>query len=363
MELREKIFLSWMALLILSPLFLKAQKEVPGSVMQEIFNEVKTPYKFGLVLTPEDNNKMVDCPGIFREKGSWYMTYVVFDGKGYETWLAQSDNLLNWTTLGRIMSYTEGTWDACQKAGNIALLDYKWDGSYKVEKYRGKYWMSYMGGSSSGYEAGVLGVGIANAGNSITENEWNRMANPVLMPSDADTRWYDSQVIFKSTVVHDKKKTTGYPFVMYYNAKGGGEGTGYEEAERIAMAVSDDMLTWKRYGNKPVIDHHTGISGDAYITRINDVWVMFYFGAFWKPGAFERFACSYNMVDWTDWEGDDLVSPSEPYDNQFAHKPCVIKYKGIVYHFYCAVNEQEQRGISVATSVDMGKSKLGFPSK
>jgi 3-dehydroquinate synthase len=49
------------------------------------------------------------------------------------------------------------------------------------------------------------------------------------------------------------------------------------------MAVSSDMRTWKRYGAEPVIDNKTGISGDPQVVRIGDVWVMFYFGAFWQP--------------------------------------------------------------------------------
>jgi hypothetical protein len=88
---------------------------------------------------------------------------------------------------------------------------------------------------------------------------------------------------------------------------------------------------------------------------------MFYFGAFWKPKAFDRFACSYDLVNWTDWTGEDLISPSEPYDSQYAHKPFVIKDKGVVYHFYCAVDGQNRRGIAVATSKDIGKSTLRFP--
>jgi hypothetical protein len=32
----------------------------------------------------------------------------------------------------------------------------------------------------------------------------------------------------------------------------------------------------------------------------------------------------------------------------------------VVYHFYCAVNKKEQRGIAVATSRDLGKSKVRF---
>jgi len=37
-----------------------------------------------------------------------------------------------------------------------------------------------------------------------------------------------------------------------------------------------------------------------------------------------------------------------------------VKYKGVVYHFYNAVNKKQQRGIAVATSKDLGKSVLKF---
>jgi hypothetical protein len=46
----------------------------------------------------------------------------------------------------------------------------------------------------------------------------------------------------------------------------------------------------------------------------------------------------------------------------YAHKSFVLKYKGIVYHFYDAVNKKNQRGIAVATSKDLGKSKVNFVS-
>jgi hypothetical protein len=333
---------------------------VPEKVMQEIYQEIKTPYKFGLVMIPPDNSKMMDSPSIFRFKDSWYMSYIVFDGKGYETWLAQSDNLLNWKTKGRLMSFTENTWDANQKAGYIALQDFNWGGTYEVQKFGGKYWMSYLGGSSQGYEAGKLGIGIAFSEKLNEATEWQRLPQPVISVIDKDVRWYDSETIYKSSVIRDKEKTTGHQFVMFYNAKGSDKPAGKAEAERIAMAVSDDMKSWKRFGENPVIDHETGISGDAFISKINDVWVMFYFGAFWKPGAFDRFACSYDLVNWTVWKGDDLISPSEIYDSHYAHKPFVIKYEGVVYHFYCAVDEKGNRGIALATSKDIGKSKLQF---
>lgn len=68
------------------------------------------------------------------------------------------------------------------------------------------------------------------------------------------------------------------------------------------------------------------------------------FGAFWenrKSEAFNRFACSYDLLNWTDWEGEDLIRSSEPYDAKYAHKPFVIKWKGVVYHFYCAVDKKD----------------------
>lgn len=258
---------------------LYAQSVVPENVMRQVYEKIKTPYKYGLVLTPEDSSKMIDSPSVFRADELWYMTYIVFDGKGYETWLAESNNLLDWKTLGRIMSFTENTWDSNQKAGYIALQDYEWGGSYRVQKYEDKYWMSYLGGETEGYEAGRLGIGIANTSESISKvHEWERLKQPVISSLDSDARWYDNQTIYKSSVIWDKTKSLGYPFVMFYNAKGSNETNA--EAERIAMAVSGNMVNWKRFGEAPVIDHETGISGDAFITKIDKIWVMFYFGTF-----------------------------------------------------------------------------------
>ena len=70
------------------------QKEVPQKIMQQIYEEIKTPYKYGMVITPESDTKKIDCPSVFRKGDNWYMTYIQFDGRGYETWLAKSKNLL-----------------------------------------------------------------------------------------------------------------------------------------------------------------------------------------------------------------------------------------------------------------------------
>jgi len=325
------------------------QGKVPLEEMEEIFQEIKTPFKYGIVLQHPDSSKMVDSPTIFRQNDVWYMTYIVFDGQGYETWLSESDDLLHWKSMGKILSFTENTWDANQKAGYVSLVNINWGGDYSVEKYQDKYWMTYLGGNTAGYESGRLKIGLANSITPTETKEWNTKNAPLLSPEDEDARWFENKTIYKSLVIRDSSEHTGHPFVMYYNAKG--DTANYES---IAMAVSEDMVSWKRYGENPVITRGKGICGDAQITKIGDMYVMFYFGAFWKPGAFERFACSYDLIHWTDWEGEDLIAPSQPFDKKYAHKPWVIKWNGVVYHFYNAVGDNG-RVIALATSKDLRK--------
>ncbi|REG82718.1 glycoside hydrolase family protein [Algoriphagus antarcticus] len=324
-------------------------KDVSPEKMEEIFNEIKTPFKYGIVVQHPDTTKMVDSPTIFRKNDIWYMTYIVFDGQGYETWLSKSDDLLNWESKGKILSFTENSWDANQKAGYVSLITIDWGGDYSVENYLDNFWMTYLGGNTTGYEAGTLKIGMATSTSLTEATVWNTTNAPLLSPEDEEARWFDNKTIYKSLVIRDSKEHIGYPFVMYYNAKGD-----TADYESIAMAVSNDMKTWKRYGENPVITRHEGICGDAQIAKIGDVYVMFYFGAFWKPGAFERFACSYDLINWTDWKGEDLIASSEPYDETYAHKPWVIKWNGVVYHFYNAVGKSG-RVIAVATSKDLKK--------
>ena len=315
--------------------------------MQDIYGQIKTPYKYGVILKGEGGKK-VDCPSVFRHGRAWYMMYIIFDGSGYETAIAESRDLLTWKPLGRILRFREGTWDTRQAAGYIALQDPAWGGSYTLQKYDGKYWLSYIGGALQGYETDPLAIGIAWTTDPARPVEWNRLEEPVLSRDRPDVREFEALTQYKSNIIYDKEESLGYPFVMFYNGK---KKNGYE---RIGMAVSRDMRHWRRYGAEPVIDNGKGISGDPQITRIGDVWVMFYFGCGWRPKAFDTFACSCDLVHWTKWDGPNLVEPSEPWDETYAHKPWLIKHDGIVYHFYCAVGDQG-RVIALATSKDLRK--------
>ena len=63
-----------------------AQRHVSQERMAEVYEEAKTPYKYGLVVAPSTNDAKIDCPTVFRDGDKWYMTYVIYDGRGGEGW-------------------------------------------------------------------------------------------------------------------------------------------------------------------------------------------------------------------------------------------------------------------------------------
>ena len=350
-------------------------QQIPQKEMQHIYQEVRTPYKYGMVVAPADNYHKIDCPTVFRQDGKWYMTYVVYngkdglDGRGYETWIAESDDLLHWTTLGRILSYKDNGWDMNQRGGFPALIDWTWNGSYSISKYKGNYWMTYIGGHGTGYEAvrEPLNIGMAWTQDDVTKaHEWQSYDKPLLSINDKDVQWWEKLVQYKSTIYDDPQKTMGKRFIMFYNA-GGINPDNKLKAERIGIALSNDLKKWKRYNGNPVFANEVGgiITGDAQIAKMDSLYVMFYFKAYdpsRKYNAYNTFAVSRDLLNWQRWEGEDLIWPTKSYDEMFAHKSYVVKHNGVVYHFYCAVNNDQQRGIAVATSVPMGRSSVSFPA-
>ena len=273
--------------------------DISKDVMQRIYDEVRTPYKYGLVVAPTDNYHKIDCPTVFQKDGKWYMTYVVYngkegtDGRGYETWLASSDDLLHWTTLGRILSYKEDGWDMNQRGGFPALIDWTWNGGYGISKYKKNYWMTYIGGHGTGYEAvrEPLNIGMAWTPDDIIQaHEWQSGDKPLLSINDKDSQWWEKLVQYKSTIYSltpspsPKGEGSGLPkelkkyrFIMFYNA-GGINPANDLKAERIGIALSNDLKKWKRYEGNPIFANEVGgiITGDAQIVRIDSPLTSIY---------------------------------------------------------------------------------------
>ncbi len=125
------------------------KKEISPETMRAIYEEVKTPFKAGMALAPEPG-EMLDSPVVFRHGDAWFMVFIRFDGKGYETHLATSSDLRSWTRLGCIFRRGEkGAWDSSQADGWLALVDTRWDGPNSLNAFDGRYWMMYLGGDDA----------------------------------------------------------------------------------------------------------------------------------------------------------------------------------------------------------------------
>ncbi len=323
---------------------------ISSKKMQEIYKIIKTPYKLGAVI--KDDEYLTDSPSVFKYNNKWYMYFIKIhkniEDSGYETHLASSDDLVNWKYEGKLFKRLENDhWDSRQIAGYAAFVDMDFGGTNEIQSVNGKYYMAYLGGNLNGYETDPLSMGLAFSDTPISK--FTRFEEPIMSPSDADAREFETLTLYKSNMFIDEAMTLGHKYVNAYNAKP------IDNKERIYLAVSDDGEKWERYLDTPIIDEtktidNLLISGDPQIVKIDNYYVMFFFRSIENGGAYNTFAVSENLVDWTIWDGEPLIKPEFDWENVFAHKSCVVKHDGIVYHYYCAVNDKGERFIALATS-------------
>ena len=152
-----------------------------------------TPYKYGKpVLTGSGidgafDSHAVDCPFVFSHNNKFYMMFVGFDGKGYQTGLAVSSDLIHWEKLGVILKREEHNgWDKTGAAGTWILKST--NNLYDlptIKKVDGKYWMVYHSYPEEGYEEGSAQIGLAWT---TDENllEWHRLPEPIYSWKDGD---------------------------------------------------------------------------------------------------------------------------------------------------------------------------------
>jgi predicted GH43/DUF377 family glycosyl hydrolase len=332
-------------------------RKVEPETMDRIYDMVKTPYKIGPVIKYDEF--LTDSPSIFKHKDSWYMLYITISKdvnvSGYETHLAKSEDLINWEQYCTILRRNDkNRWDSKQCAGYAAFVDVEFGKTNEIRKVNDRYYFSYLAGNSDGYEPDPLYMGLAYFLDPTDPTTVTRLEEPILRPDDVDAREYERRTLYKSYLFEDIDGITGYKYVNAYNAKD------ESNKERIYLAVSNDAVRWERYGDTPVIDDikdnpGVRISGDPQIVKIDDIYIMFYFIREEGKGAYNTFACSYDLVEWTKWRGSPLIQSEYEWENIYAHKPWVLKDNEVVYHFYCAVNKNGERFIALATSKPLQK--------
>ena len=341
-------------------------KVISQEVMDDIFKEVETPYDYGVTLkftgVPGDyDSDLIDNPNVFRIPGDdeyVYMTYVGHNGIGYQTGLARSKDYLNWERMGVIIDdQNVQNWDKYNAAGYI-IRDHEWGKTpypHVVpegvnDDYTGMYAMTYLASDAQGYEAGVKKGGIAFAPSILNQDGsptlWQRYPDPIL-DATQNLYPYEKGIIWKTQAIYDAENER---YAAFYNCASG--------PEIVAQAYSTDLINWTREENNPTVvaEMNDGFlwgnshSADPDVVKIGDYWVMFYFTT--TPGGIvDSFAVSSDMVNWT--KSFKILTPRDnPWSSTYAHKPCVFKQNGIVYHYYNAVGSQG-RVIAVRTSEDL----------
>ena len=330
----------------------------------------RTPYKYPQLLlkgtgrTSDFDALSVDDPIVFRAQGRFYMLYIGFDGIGYQTGLATSEDLLQWTRVALV-----GPRDAASKytkynlAISSILRDKRLDGSGEAIRVNGQYLGAWNAYPAAGYESGAAVIGLATSADLL---HWT-LTEPILKPAEGAS--WERGGLYRPDLLLDGRAGRG-TYYLYYNAKTEtlpkAEGGGWRE--QTGVATSTDLRQWTRYAGNPILPNGpraTDATADArdsrfasnpYVVRHGRQFGMYYFGfGYQRPGR----ACEMLAL------GDDplhfhkvpevLIDTGAPgtIDETFAHKPSVIYHKGSLYHFYCAVSGKypnEVRGIAVARS-------------
>lgn len=268
------------------------------------------------------------------------MTFVGWDGIGYRTGLAVSDDLKIWKKRGMIIDRGPA---GSVTANNIALTsilrDNELHGSAELKRINGCYVGTYHAYPSAGYEVGPGVIGLCYSDD--LEN-WD-VRDPVLAPGD-DGSW-DAGGLYKSWLMeHDSV------FYLFYNAKNRGL---QPWIEKTGFATSTDLSTWKKSPSNPVLS--VGEAGsfddlfasDPCILRHKGQWAMFYFGNSSDGHARDGVAFSDDLLRWAKSSNILIdVGQTGSFDDKYAHKPAIISKDGNLYHFYCAVTQFSKRPIS-----------------
>lgn len=309
----------------------------------------------------------VDIPFVFRHQNKFYMLYTGLNGKGYQSALAVSDDLLHWQHKGIILKRRENTdrWDRMGGAATwlVKESDGIWD-TPTLKKINGKYWMVYHSYPKEGYEEGPAEIGFA-----WTQDEelldWHFPQRPAFSWRDGE-KW-EAGGLYKACLLERNGR-----FFLFYNAKDERKSW----TEQTGMAWSEDMEHWTRCPENPILRVTPGawdqrFVSDPCIVFDGPLWLNFYFGygetaVDGHRHAQEGLALSKDMIHW-----EKVEHPVLPYGTEgengcgHLHKASMVFYNGTLYHFYCgtrpakegdtARNGEEFRCICVAADKPVWK--------
>jgi len=264
----------------------------------------------------EDVDK-TDCPTVFQlpDDPKWYMSFIGFDGRGYQSFVGESDDMVEWTNMRLAMGFgkeDEFDFGGCV-IGAYLYESYDIKAPRTLKKHGGKY-VSLYGAypRQGGYE---LRPGYEGRAESDDGLAWRRAQDePILSVHQEDCAEWEKDCIYQPWLLEHEGK-----FYDFYNAANG-------HIEQMGVAFSDDLREWKRHPGNPVVRVREGgydekFCSDGKVFRDGDHWVMFYFGV-GRGGAHVMAAFSEDLVDWTADPEPLYKAGGNPsgLDRQYAHK-------------------------------------------
>ena len=290
-----------------------------------------------------------DVPCVYQlpgRAGTWFLSFIAFDGRGYNSFVAESTNLVTWVRPRLAMGF--GPTNEFDHGGCVigAFLYESYDvrAPRTLKRRDGRFWTLYgCYPRQGGYELRPGYEGVAGSEDGLT---WRRVKDtPILSVYDPDTGPWEKDCTYQPWLVEHQGR-----FFNFYNAANGG-------IEQTGLAFSTDLLNWMRYPANPVIGNRAGgfdeqFASDPKVFRDGDHWVMFYFGV-GRGGAHIMVAFSWDLVHWTAHPEPLYRAGGHPggLDRQYAHKISLARdpADGTFYLYYCATGNRD-RGIGLITS-------------
>lgn len=296
----------------------------------------------------QENIEAVDCPTVFQRPGdpTWYMSFIGYDGRGYQSFIAASDDLVHWREPRLALGFgPEGEFDHGGRVLGAYLYEsYDLRAPRLLKKREGKFWSLYGAYPlQGGYELRPGYEGLAASDDGLA---WRRARDtPILSVYDADSEAWEKDCIYQPWLVEHEQR-----FLNFYNAANGA-------VEQTGLAISTDLMHWKRHPDNPVVRNTPGgydeqFCSDPKVFRDGDHWTMFYFGV-GRGGAHIMVAFSRDLAYWTKHPEPLYKAGGHPdgLDTQYAHKISLVwnPANDTYYMHYCAVGNMG-RGIGLLTS-------------
>lgn len=253
-----------------------------------------------------------------------YTAYAVDHSASSIGW-ATSDDLITWSKQGELI----------KPSGLASNGDQYGMTGPAIYYYDGLYYLYYLGLNGSGYEGEPINMCLATTA-SLTSPSWTYRGIKIPIQSSG---WANEAIYHANIFTYNNK------WWIFFNARGSIEGV---SAERFGYATSDsidgDWTVSSDRVSKNLEVHETFIrAADPAVFEFNGLLYVFFFSITTTDNskAVDQWGWTTPSEFPNGWRyGGELLDTTPTYQSSYAHKPFVIKYNNVLYHYYTAVGDQ-----------------------